>query len=50
MKVAELIELLKKMPQDAEVVMFDDGPAYYTPFTVYVWEKEGRLKGRVVID
>lgn len=49
MKVAELIELLKSMPQDAEVVMFD-GPSYYTPFTVYVWEKEGRLKGRVVID
>ena len=49
MKVAELIELLQSMPQDAEVVMFD-GPSYYTPFKVYVWEEEGRLKGRVVID
>lgn len=49
MKVSELIELLKKMPQDAEVIMFD-GPSYYTPFKVYVWEEKGRLKGRVVID
>ena len=49
MKVSELIELLKAMPQDADVIMFD-GPAYYTPFKVYVWENEGRLKGHVVID
>ena len=50
MKVSELIELLKKMPQDAEVVTKSAGPPYYTPLLVYVWEKEDRLKGRVVID
>lgn len=49
MKVAELIEILQSMPQDADVIIFD-GPAYATPYKVYVWEKEGRLKGRVVID
>lgn len=49
MKVAELIEILKTMPQEEEVIMFD-GPSYYTPFKVYVWEKEGRFKGKVVID
>ena len=49
MKVSELIELLQSMPQDADVIMFD-GPAFATPSQIYVWEKEGRLKGRVVID
>ena len=49
MKVSELIALLQAMPQDADVIMFD-GPAYYTPFKVYVWEHEGRLKDCVVID
>ena len=49
MKVSELIELLKAMPQDADVVIFD-GPAFATPSQIYVWEKEDRLKGRVVID
>lgn len=49
MKVSELIELLKAMPQDADVIMFDCA-SVYTPCKVYVWEHEGRLKGHVVID
>lgn len=39
MKVSELIELLKKMPQDAEVVMFD-GPSTI-PHSKYMY---GRRK------
>ena len=35
MKVKELKEALDKMPQDAEVIMFD-GSASYTPGSVYV--------------
>lgn len=51
MNVAELIEELKKQPQDAVVVMFD-GPSYYTPSKVYVWQTEdkSKLNGKVVID
>lgn len=50
MTVKELIEELKKFPEDKEVVMFD-GPAFYTPSRVYVadWQSE-RLKDKVVID
>lgn len=49
MKVTELIKELEKMPQDKEVIMFD-GPAYYTPCRVFIWEEKGRLNGKVVID
>lgn len=48
MKVAELIKELEKMPQDKEVIMFD-GPAYYTPCRVFIWEEKGRLNGKVDI-
>lgn len=51
MNVAELIEELKQQPQDADVVMFD-GPSYYTPSKVYMWQMKGKskLNGKVVID
>ena len=50
MTVKELIEELKKFPEDKEVVMFD-GPHKYTPYKVYVagWGGKG-IKGSVVID
>jgi len=50
MKVSELIEELKKMPQDKTVVMFD-GPASYTPSKVYVADWGGKeIYGSVIID
>lgn len=51
MKVKELKEALDKMPQDAEVIMFD-GPASYTPGSVYVcqWTHIEAMKGKVIID
>ena len=50
MTVAELIKELEKMPQDKEVIMFD-GPSYYTPSKVYIWDCENsKFKGNVVID
>lgn len=50
MKVKELIEALKKMPQDEDVIMFD-GPASYTPCKVYVCDYDSEdLKGCVIID
>lgn len=49
MTVSELIKELEQMPQDKEVIMFD-GPAYYTPSRVFIWEEKGRLNGKVVID
>lgn len=48
MKVKELIEVLKKMPQEEEVIIFD-GPVSYTPWKVYVCGS-GYLKGYVIID
>ena len=50
MNVAELIEELKKMPQDKTVVIFD-GPAYCTPSKVYVADWGGKdIYGTVIID
>lgn len=50
MTVKELIEELKKFPEDREVVMFD-GPSQYTPCKVYVADWGGKgIKGNVVID
>lgn len=40
MKVKELIEILKKEPQEQDIIMFD-GPSYYTPHTVKTWEFRG---------
>lgn len=38
------------MPQDREVVMFD-GPAYFTPYRVFVCDWESKdLKGKVIVD
>lgn len=47
MKVSELIEHLKKMPQDKDVIMFD-GPSYYTPYRVEEYKMNG--KDCVIID
>ena len=49
MTVEELIKELKKMPQDRDVIMFD-GPGYYTPHKVFIWEEKGRLNSKVIID
>ena len=51
MKVKELIEALKKMPQEEDVIMFD-GTASYTPSKVYVcqWTNSEAMKGKVIID
>lgn len=57
MTVAELIEELKKMPQNETVIMFDD-MAYYTPSRVFIWQgdpnekdkKKNRLNRKVIID
>ena len=49
MTVAELIKELEKMPQDEQVIMFD-GPSYYTPCRVFIWEEKGRLNSKVIID
>lgn len=50
MTVKELIEELKKFPEDKEVVMFD-GSNKYTPCRVYVADGEGDgIKCNVVID
>lgn len=52
MNVAELIEELRKMPQSAEVIMFDCA-TYYTPCKVYVWHgknEKDKLNDKVVID
>ena len=53
MNVAELIEELLKMPQSAEVIMFDCA-TYYTPCKVYVWhgknEKDKKDKTKVKED
>lgn len=50
MKVKELIEALKKMPQEEDVIMFD-GTASYTPSKVYVcrWTNSEAING-VIID
>ena len=38
MTVQEVIDELQKMPdKNANVIMFD-GPSYYTPSRIYVWE------------
>ena len=53
MTVQELIKELQKMPQEADVIMFDD-TAYFTPSKVKVMTKEDgwskRLLGKVMID
>ena len=49
MTVQELIKELEKMPQEATVTMFD-GPSYYTPCKVFIWDKPGAFKGNVIID
>ena len=50
MKVKELIQELQKMPQDADVVMFD-GPAYFTPSHIFVAENfSDRINGSVIVD
>ena len=52
MNVAELIEELRKMPQDAQVIMFDCA-TYYTPCKVYVWHgknEKDELNNKVIID
>lgn len=50
MTVKELIEELKKFPEDMEVVMFD-GLNRYTPRKVYVADGGGDgIKWSVVID
>lgn len=50
MKVKELIEELQKMPQDADVIMFD-AAAVYTPCKVKVADWGGKsVKGKVIID
>ena len=51
MNVAELIEELRKMPQSAQVIMFDCA-TYYTPYRVYVWHEKNekdKLNDKVVI-
>ncbi len=50
MTVSELIDKLREMPQDKEVVMFDC-TAVYTPCKVYVADWGGKgVKGNVIID
>ena len=50
MTVAELIKALEKMPQDKEVIMFDD-PSQYTPYKVEVADWGGKnIEGKVIID
>ena len=49
MKVKELIEELQKQDPEKDVIMFD-GPSYYTPSKVYVWDHKGKFFGKVVID
>lgn len=51
MKVKELKEILEKMPDDKEVIIFD-GPSFYTPSKVYVckWTNSSYLNGKVIID
>ena len=49
MKVKELIAELQKQDPEKDVIIFD-GPSYYTPSMVYVWDRKGRLFGKVVID
>lgn len=53
MTVQELIQELQKMPQDADVIMFD-GPAYFTPYKVKVMTEEDgwgkKFLGKVMID
>ena len=49
MKVKELIEELQKQDPERDVIMFD-GPSYYTPSKIYVWESKGSLQGKVIID
>lgn len=49
MKVKELIAELQKQDPEKDVIMFD-GPSYYTPCKVYVWDKKGNLFGKVVVD
>ena len=52
MNVAELIEELRKMPQDAQVIIFDCA-IYDTQRKVYVWTeitKKDKLNDKVVID
>lgn len=53
MTVQELINELKKMPQEADVIMFD-GPAYFTPSKVNVMTEEDgwgkKFLGKVMID
>ena len=49
MTVQEVIDELQKMPdKNANVIMFD-GPSYYTPSRIYVWEGKDRLKDSVII-
>ena len=52
MNVAELIEELRKMPQDTQVIMFDC-VTYDTQRKVYVWTeitKKDKLNNKVIID
>lgn len=49
MKVKELIAELQKQDPEKDVIMFD-GPSYYTPSKVYVWDHKGKFFGKVVID
>lgn len=49
MKVKEVIAELQKMDPEKDVIMFN-GPSYYTPSRIYVWEAKGSFQGKVVID
>lgn len=53
MTVQELIKELQKMPQEADVIMFD-GPSYFTPSKVKLMTKEDswgkKFLGKVMID
>lgn len=54
MKVKELIKILKKLPKNYEVIMFD-GPMYYTPYFIKdvkdtKFKDDKKFKECVIID
>lgn len=54
MRVKELIEILKKLPQNYKVIMFD-GPLYYTPHIIKdvkdtKFKDDKKFKECVIID
>lgn len=45
MKVNELIKILQKMPQDAEVIYYDGDNGWCTPRPEYITEHYTRIYG-----